>query len=158
LINYAKRFLYIQTPYLVIGHNILTALNNAAKNGVDVRIMLPYIPDKWYVQSVTRSNYEELLKAGVKIYEYKPGFIHAKTMVSDDSCAIVGTTNMDFRSYYMHFECGILFINSQAVQQVKEDFLYTQQECVEVKLEQMQNVNVFVRITRAVLNLFSALL
>ena len=158
LINYAKSYLYIQTPYLVIGHNILTSLSNAAKNGVDVRIMLPYIPDKWYVQSVTRSNYEELLKAGVKIFEYKPGFIHAKTMVSDDSCAIVGTTNMDFRSYYMHFECGILFINSQAVHQVKEDFLYTQQECVEVKLEQMQNVNVFVRITRAVLNLFSALL
>ena len=158
LINYAKRYLYIQTPYLVIGHNILTALTNAAKNGVDVRIMLPYIPDKWYVQSVSRSNYEELLKAGVKIYEYKPGFIHAKTMVSDDTCAIVGTTNMDFRSYYMHFECGILFINSLAVQQVKEDFLFTQQECVEVKLEQMQNVNVFVRITRAVLNLFSALL
>lgn len=158
LINYANDYVYIQTPYLIIGHTMVTALVSAAKNGVDVRIMLPYIPDKWYVQSVSRSNYEVLLKAGVKIYEYKPGFIHAKTMVSDDIAAIIGTTNMDFRSYYMHFECGILFIKSKAVLQLKEDFLATQQECVEISLEQMQKVNVFVRITRAVLNMFSALM
>lgn len=158
LINYAKNYLYIQTPYLVIGHSMLTALINAAKNGVDVRIMMPYIPDKWYVQSVSRSNYEILLKAGVKIMEYTPGFIHSKTMVADNMAAIVGTTNMDFRSYYMHFECGILFVKSKAVLEVRDDFLATQQECVEITLEQVQNVNVFVRITRAVLNIFSALM
>jgi cardiolipin synthase len=158
LINYAKDYVYIQTPYLVIGFNMITALVNASKNGVDVRIMLPYIPDKWYVQSVSRSNYEVLLKAGVKIYEYKPGFIHAKTMVSDDIAAIIGTTNMDFRSYYMHFECGILFIKSKAVLEVKNDFLSTQLECVQISLEEVQSVNVFVRITRAVLNIFSALM
>jgi cardiolipin synthase len=158
LINYAKNYVYIQTPYLVIDYTMVTALVNAAKNGVDVRIMLPYIPDKWYVQSVSRSNYEVLAKAGVKIYEYKPGFIHSKTMVADDVAAIIGTINMDYRSYYMHFECGILFIKSKAVLQVRDDFLATQQECVEITLEQVQNTNVFVKMMRAVLNIFSSLL
>ncbi len=158
LINYAKEYLYIQTPYLVIGHNMITALINAAKNGVDVRIMLPYIPDKWYVQMVSRSNYEVLLKAGVKVLEYEPGFVHSKTMVSDDITAIVGTTNMDFRSYYMQFECGILFHKSDAVLQVKKDFIVTQQQCIEVSLEDTQRINVFVRLLSAVLNMFSALL
>lgn len=158
LINYAKKYVYITTPYLVIDYTMVTALVNAAKNGVDVRIMLPHIPDKWYVHAVSRSNYEILVKAGVKIYEYKPGFIHSKTMVADDVAAIVGTTNMDFRSYYMHFECGILFIKSKAVLQVRDDFLVTQAECVEITLEQVQKVNVFVKIIRAILNMFSALL
>lgn len=158
LIHYAKDTLYIQTPYLVIGHNMLNSLSVAAKNGVDVRIMLPHIPDKWYVQIVSRSNYEMLLKAGVKIYEYEPGFIHSKTMVADEKAAIVGTTNMDFRSYYMHFECGILFINSKVVQQVKQDFILTQHQCIEITLEDVQKRNVFVRIASAILSMFSALL
>ncbi len=158
IINYAKDYLYIQTPYLVIGHNILSALGGAAKNGVDVRLMLPHVPDKWYVQMVSRSNYEVLLKSGVKIYEYEPGFIHSKTMISDDVVGSVGTVNMDYRSYYMHFECGILFIQSKTIHQVKHDFLMTQQECVEITLEDVQKTNVLVKLVSAILNMFSALL
>ena len=138
IINYAKDYLYIQTPYLVIGYNMLSALGNAAKNGVDVRIMLPYVPDKWYVQMVSRSNYEVLLKSGVKIYEYEPGFLHSKTMVADDIVGSVGTVNMDYRSYYMHFENGILFIKSKVLAQVKQDFLLTQAQCKEITLEDVQ--------------------
>lgn len=158
IINYAKDYLYIQTPYLVIGHNMLSALGNAAKNGVDVRIMLPYVPDKWYVQMVSRSNYEVLLKSGVKIYEYEPGFLHSKTMVADDIVGSVGTVNMDYRSYYMHFENGILFIKSKVLAQVKQDFLLTQAQCKEITLEDVQKTNILVKLVSAILNMFSSLL
>lgn len=158
LINHAKKYLYIQTPYLIIGHHILTALITAAKNGVDVRITLPHIPDKWYVHTISRSNYDQLIKAGVKVYEYKPGFIHAKMMVADDEVAFVGTTNMDFRSYYMHFECGLLFIGGDIINQILKDYHETSLESIQISEADMKKVNVFVRITRAILNLFSALL
>jgi cardiolipin synthase len=137
---------------------MLSALITAAKNGVDVRITLPHIPDKWYVHTITRSNYDQLLQAGVRVYEYTPGFIHAKMMVADDEIAFVGTTNMDFRSYYMHFECGILFVGGSIIEQIKQDFQQTLLESIEVSEEDMKKVNVFVRISRAILNLFSALL
>lgn len=158
MINMAKEYVYIQTPYLVIGYEFVSALTTAAKNGVDVRIMLPHIPDKWYVHAITRSNYERLIRDGVKIFEYKPGFVHSKTMISDDEAAIVGTTNMDYRSYYMHFECGIYFIESRVVKDLKKDFEQTLDQCIEITLEDCLRVKFFVRIGQAILNLFSALL
>ncbi|HBS91138.1 MAG TPA: cardiolipin synthase, partial [Erysipelotrichaceae bacterium] len=139
-------------------YEFVSTLTTAAKNGVDVRIMLPHIPDKWYVHAITRSNYERLIRDGVKIFEYKPGFVHSKTMISDDEAAIVGTTNMDYRSYYMHFECGIYFIESRVVKDLKKDFEQTQDQCIEITLEDCLRVNFFVRIGQAILNLFSALL
>ena len=105
--NSANRYVYATTPYLVIDNEMKTALLLAAKNGIDVRILVPHIPDKWYVFAVTRSNYKDLIEGGVKIYEYTPGFVHGKSFVVDDKMAIVGTVNMDYRSYYLHYECGV---------------------------------------------------
>jgi len=129
IINNAKKYVYINTPYLIIDDSMVSALCLAAKSGVDVRIVTPYKGDKWAVHTTTRSYYRELIHAGVKIYEYSKGFIHSKTFVSDDTTATVGTTNLDFRSLYLHFECGVLMFNSSAVKEVKEDFLKTLEVC-----------------------------
>lgn len=158
IINLSKRYVYIMTPYLIIGYEMQKALITAAKNGIDVRLMVPHIPDKWYVHAITKSNYEQLIKGGVRIFEYEPGFMHAKTLVADDEAAIIGTTNMDFRSYYMHFECGILFIESKVIGDLKEDFLQTQKQCIEITMEDCLRVPTLKRWGRAILNLFSALL
>lgn len=125
IINMAKKYVYITTPYLVLDNEMLTALKIAAQSGVDVRIVTPHIPDKWYVFSVTRANYYQLLAAGVKIYEYTPGFIHAKMFVSDDHVAIIGTINMDYRSFYLHFENAIVLYGSSAIIRVSEDIKKT---------------------------------
>lgn len=158
MITQATDYLYLVTPYLVIGDDILTAMCVSAKSGVDVRILLPHIPDKKTVNQATKSRYEYLLENGVKIYEYKPGFIHTKMMVSDDQTAVIGTINMDYRSYYMHFECGILFYRSKVVLKAKEDFLETLEESLEITLEQARSVSWGLRMFRAIMNLFQGLL
>ena len=104
---------------------IITALENAAKSGVDVRIVTPGIPDKKLVFSLTRSNYGPLLKAGVKIYEYSPGFVHQKMFVSDDEVATCGTINVDYRALYLHMENGVFLAHSSVVSYMKNDFLST---------------------------------
>lgn len=158
IINSASEYVYIMTPYLVIDHEMKTALILAAKNGVDVRILVPHIPDKWYVFALTRHNYKELTKKGVRVYEYTPGFVHAKTFVADDKHAIVGTTNMDYRSYYLHYECGVWFYQSSLIQDMKEDYLKTLEISQEVTYEDCMKVKLPVRIIRAILNLLSPLL
>lgn len=158
LINSASSYIYIMTPYLVIGYEIMIALVNAAKSGVDVRIMVPHIPDKKYVFSVTRSNYEYLTQNGVRIYEYLPGFLHAKVMVADDRVAIVGTTNLDFRSYFLHFECGSLIIDDPSIKDILDDCKDTLSKCIEITYEESKNVNFMVKLWRAILNMFSTLL
>jgi cardiolipin synthase len=125
IINNAKHYVYINTPYLVVDDNLLSALTLAAKSGVDVRIITPHRWDKKVVQITSRSYYRQLILAGVKVYEYSSGFNHSKTFVSDDKVATVGTTNLDFRSLYLHCECGVWIYKNQAVQRVKEDFLKT---------------------------------
>ena len=125
LLSQARDYVYIFTPYLVIDNEMQTALCLAAKRGVDVRLVTPGIPDKKTVYQLTRSYYWDLLDAGVKIYEYTPGFLHAKSYVCDDRLAVVGTINMDYRSLYLHFECGTLFFDSQLVKQLKADVLDT---------------------------------
>ncbi|MDO4749414.1 MAG: cardiolipin synthase [Eubacteriales bacterium] len=129
MIHNAKDYLYINTPYLAINETMMTALSLASKSGVDVRIVTPHIWDKKIVHMTTRSYYKELLNAGVRVYEYTPGFMHSKLMVSDDSSAVIGTINLDFRSLYLHFECGVLLRNSAAVMEAKEDFLRTLNDC-----------------------------
>ena len=135
-----------------------TTLMLAAKNGIDVRILTPHIPDKWYVFEVTRSNYRDLIEAGVKIYEYTPGFVHSKTFVVDDKMAIVGTVNMDYRSYYLHYECGVWFYKSKVVMDVKKDYMKTLEMSHEVTLEECRSVKLPIRIMRAFLNLFSPMM
>ena len=134
----AKDYIYITTPYLAIDSELQTALCMAAKRGVDVRMITPGIPDKKLVYRLTRSYYPTLLRAGVKIYEYTPGFIHAKSFVCDDKLCVVGTINMDYRSLYLHFECGTLMYNNPEIKQVKKDDLDTMEKCRKVELFDMK--------------------
>jgi cardiolipin synthase len=124
----AEDYVYIFTPYLIIDSELQTALCTAAKRGVDVRIVTPGIPDKKAAYRLTRSYYPPLLRAGVKIYEYTPGFLHAKSFVCDDKIAVVGTINMDYRSLYLHFECGTLLYGGRAVADLKADCLATMEK------------------------------
>lgn len=158
MINGATKYVYACTPYLIIDHEMKTALLLAAKNGIDVRILTPHIPDKWYVFEVTRSNYRDLIAGGVKVYEYTPGFVHGKTFVVDDKMAVVGTVNMDFRSYYLHYECGVWFYKSSVVMDVKRDYMETLEKSQLITLEDCRNVSFPVKILRSVLSLFSPLM
>jgi cardiolipin synthase A/B len=134
LLSQAKRYVYIFTPFLIIDNEMKSALSMAAKRGVDVRIVTPGIPDKKIVYRLTRSNYAPLLKAGVRIYEYTPGFMHAKSYVCDDELAVVGTINMDYRSLYLHFECGTFMYRTCSILDLKKDVLETIEKSKEVTL------------------------
>lgn len=158
IINRATDYVYIFTPYLIIDHEMTVALGNAAKNGVDVRIVTPGIPDKKIVFLLTQSYYEPLLRSGVKIYEYTPGFIHAKCFVCDDTIATVGSVNLDFRSLYLHFECGVWMYRSEAVSQVKEDCLETFACSEEKTLAFCRSRFILVRALQSVLRLMAPLL
>ena len=125
LINNAKDYVYINTPYLILDQEMITALSQAAKRGVDVRILTPHHGDKWYVHSVTRANYWVLIDDGVKIYEYTPGFVHAKSFVADDEYAIVGTINLDYRSLYLHYECAVWLYQTKSILDIRDDYLET---------------------------------
>jgi len=121
MINAAEKYLYIFTPYLILDDFMRAALCSAAARGVDVRIVTPGIPDKKMVFRLTRANYPTLLKAGVKIYEYTPGFLHSKSMLCDGKCGVVGTINLDYRSLYLHFENAVLFTHTEALNALKKD-------------------------------------
>ena len=158
LINKAKRYVYITTPYLILSNEMVTAMNTAAKSGVDVRIITPHVPDKWYVHAVSRSYYEMLVEAGVKIYEYTPGFVHAKTFVVDDEYAVIGTINQDYRSLYLHFECAAWMYKASCVTDVRDDFLKTQQMSQEITLEECRNISIPRRLGRSVLRVLAPLM
>ena len=157
IINAAKDYVYINTPYLVVDDNLLSALTLAAKSGVDVRIITPHRWDKWVVRICSRSYYRQLVQAGVKVYEYSQGFNHSKTFVSDDKVATVGTTNLDFRSLYLHFEDGVWVYGSGIVAAVKEDFLSTLPSCHRITPEDCAR-NALQRIVQDVLRLFAPLM
>ena len=157
ILNNAKKYVYINTPYLIVDDSMLSALRLAAKSGVDIRIITPHRWDKWWVHMTTRSYYRELIKSGVKIYEYTNGFIHSKTFVSDDRTATVGTTNLDFRSLYLHYECGALLYEAKAVMEVKEDFLQTLEICQQVT-EKDCKTNIVVHLLQDILRLFAPLM
>ncbi len=154
----ATDYVYIFTPYLVIDNEMQTALCTAAKRGVDVRLVTPGIPDKRMVFRLTRSYYEDLLEAGVRIYEYTPGFLHAKSYVCDDKLAVVGTINMDYRSLYLHFECGTLFYKSGLVRQLKEDALHVMEASCEIEPEQFKNRGLISGMGNAILRVLAPLL
>ncbi len=127
-----QKYLYITTPYLMVDDGMISALKLCAKSGVDVRIIAPGKPDKKLVHFTSRSYYRELIDAGVKIYEYTEGFIHAKTFLSDGDLAIVGTVNMDFRSLYLHFECGACLYGTRTIPQIEADYLDTLSRCKQI--------------------------
>lgn len=158
IINKAEKYVYIFTPYLIISWEMSRALVNAAKCGVDVRIITPGIPDKKLVYLLTQANYESLIRGGVRIYQYTPGFLHSKCIVSDDVYAVVGSINLDFRSFYLHFECGTYLYKAQAVAQVKEDVEQTIAKSREISLEECENKNFFLQLLLSILHLFAPLL
>ena len=123
LINQAEKYVYIFTPYLIIDTDMINSIILASKRGVDVRMVVPGIPDKKIVYSLTTSYFETLIKNGVKIYKYTPGFVHSKVFVSDDKYATVGTINLDYRSLYLHFECGVFMQDVKEISDVKKDLL-----------------------------------
>ena len=134
IIHQAQRYVYIYTPYFAVGETMLEALKSAAKRGVDVRLVLPGIPDKKLVYRLTRSYYLPLLRAGVRIYEFSPGFLHAKCYVSDDRAAVVGSINMDYRSLFLHFECGVLLQKNSQVAVLRDDVRATLPQCREIQV------------------------
>ena len=135
ILNRASDYVHITTPYLIIDHEMVVALLFAAKRGVDVKLIVPGEPDKRTVFALTRSYYKELIEGGVQIYEYTPGFIHAKSFVSDGCTAVVGSINLDYRSLYLHFECAALLYGSPAVEEVEADFQDTLKKCRPVTAE-----------------------
>ena len=157
MITKAKNYLYLTTPYLILDETITAALCTAARSGVDVRLMTPHIPDKKAVFAVTQSNYASLLSAGARIYEFTPGFLHSKTVVADDLYASVGSCNLDYRSFYLQFENGVWLCGTESVAAVRDDFLDTIPLCQEIFLEDATPRNLWARLKRSLLRLFSPL-
>lgn len=158
MINHAKKSVSIITPYLILDNEMMTALSLAAKNGIDVKIIIPGIPDKKIVYTLTKANAETLVEEGVRVYQYTPGFTHAKVMLVDGEIATVGTVNLDFRSLYLHFECGVWTYKSRIAQDINKDFEQTLQQCHEMTLDEFKKVNWIQRLWRALLRLFAPLL
>ncbi len=154
----AKNYLYISTPYFIIDREFINHICAASKSGVDVRILIPGIPDKKAVYVLSQSHFGDLLKAGVKIYRYKPGFNHAKNYICDDNYAVIGSINIDYRSLYLHFENGIYLSNDQAILEMKKNFLEDLEKSEEFKLEDYNKRNIFVRAIAFIMKLFSPLM
>ena len=139
IINRANRYVHIMTPYLIIDNEMITALTYAARRGVEVQLILPHVPDKEIAFSLAHTYYRRLLENGVQIYEYEPGFVHAKVFVSDDCKATVGTINLDYRSLYHHFECGTYLYASPEVAKIEQDFQQTLAKCVRADMDLLKN-------------------
>lgn len=158
MIYTAKRYVHIMTPYLILDQEMIVALSYAAKRGVDVSIIMPYKPDKIYAFLLAKTYYPELIKAGVKIYEFTPGFIHAKSFVSDDQKAVVGTINLDFRSLYLHFECAAYMYEVPEIQKMEDDFQNTLDQSRLVALEDCKKEKLIVKLMGRLLRLFAPLM
>ena len=158
IINNAKQYVYINTPYLIPDDEITSALCLAAKSGVDVRITMPHIPDKKLIFTMSRSFYPPLLKAGVKIYEYVPGFVHAKSIVADGHTAYIGSCNFDYRSFFLHYEVGAILYDAPSIEDMTKDYMQTLEQCRAISYEEATDVRVFTKIGRAILRLIAPLL
>lgn len=158
MINKANEYVHIMTPYLILDDELENALKFAAKKGVDIRIIMPHIPDKKTIFAVGRTFYPTLLEAGVKIYEFTPGFCHGKYFVVDDTIASVGSINLDYRSLYLHFECSALFYDNKAVYDVEKDFMNTLNECEEITIEIYKKFSGLQRLSGHILRIVAPLL
>ena len=158
MLNQAREYCWIMTPYLILDNEMVTALQFAAKRGVDVRLILPHIPDKQYAFCLAQNHYRELLEAGVRIYEYTPGFVHAKVFLSDDRDAVVGTVNLDYRSLYLHFECAAYLYKVPALADIKRDFTATIAASQEVTLEDAKKLPLLTRVAGKLLKVVAPLM
>ena len=139
ILNRATDYVYIMTPYLILDQEMSSALQFAAKRGVDVRLILPHIPDKKYAFALAKSHYKELVDAGVKVYEYTPGFVHAKVFLCDDLHGVVGTINLDYRSLYLNFECAAYLYGVPALTDIHLDFEETLKQCHRITPEDIHH-------------------
>ena len=158
IINQATDYVHICSPYLILDGEMETALRFAAKRGVDVRLIIPHVPDKEYAYVLAKNHCPNLIRSGVKVYEYTPGFIHAKTFVSDDCKCTVGTVNLDFRSLYLHFECGVFVYQNPVVMDVERDFQETLEKSQRMRLEDYKKYPLRKRILGWMLRAVSPLL
>lgn len=157
ILNRATSYVHIMTPYLIIDGELENALKYAAQRGIDVKIILPGIPDKKMAFALAKTHYKELTKAGVKLYEYIPGFVHSKVFVSDDEKAVVGTINLDYRSLYHHFECAAYMYRTSCISEIEADFSATLEKCREVTLETIKKEKIFYRISGQILKFVAPL-
>ena len=146
------------TPYLILDNEMLDTLTHVAKTGIDVSIIMPHIPDKWYAFAVAKTFYRDLIQSGVKVYEFTPGFVHAKSFVSDDDTAAVGSINLDYRSLYLHYECGIFIYDNPVVTSIEQDFQETLKKCHLVTLEDVKRVSLFMKLCGRILRLIAPLM
>lgn len=158
IINSAVEYVHIMTPYFIIEREFLDSMRYAAERGVEVCMILPHIPDKKIVFYIARTFYPELLAAGIRVYEYTPGFVHAKVFVSDDVSATVGTINLDYRSFYHHFECGAYLYDNKAVGKIEEDFQNTLLKCQEITIEDYIKIPLYQKMVGRVFRLFAPLM
>ena len=158
LINNAQKSIYISTPYFIIDDNFIGAIARACQSGVDVRILLPKIPDKKMVFLMSRAHYRDILEAGGRIYEYTPGFNHAKTIIVDNKYAIIGTINCDYRSFYLHFECGDFLMYDDSIKEMSKDYIRTLIKSEEITLENWKKRPLYRKFLEFVLKVISPLL
>lgn len=158
MLNQAKDYVYIMTPYLILDNEMITALEFAAGRGVDVRMILPKAADHIYASVLAKSHYQELFDAGVKIYEYTPGFVHAKVFLSDDDTGVVGTINLDYRSLYLHYECAALLHKVPALGDIKRDFIETFEKSHRITQEDIRKRPFLVKLFGVLLKVFAPLM
>lgn len=154
----AKKYIHIATPYLILDDEIISAITNSAKRGVEVSILTPNIPDKRIVFWITQTNYRLLIKAGVNIYQYTPGFVHAKLFVCDDNIATIGSVNIDYRSMLLNFENQIWLHNNSSVEEIEEDFQYLFKQSVKIDTEKYKKINIFKRFIGRLFKIFTPLI
>lgn len=157
MLSQTNHYAYIMTPYLIIDNELCQTIENAALRGIDVKIIVPHVPDKRLIFEMTRSHYERLLKSGVKIYEYEPGFVHAKCYLVDDEYAMIGTINLDYRSLVHHFENGVWMYQCECIKDIKKDFAETLEKTIKIEKDPMGS-SLLMRIIRSLVKIFSPLL
>lgn len=158
ILNRAKDYVYIMTPYMIMDGELENSLTFSAERGVDVRIILPHISDSFVAQALAKTHYKKLLDAGVKVYEYTPGFVHAKVFVSDDVKSVVGSINMDYRSLYHHFECATYMYGTRCVEDIKSDYKDTLAKCQQVTYESIKNDKWYIKLIGKVLKFVAPLI
>jgi cardiolipin synthase len=157
IINRAQKYVHIMTPYLILDNEMVTALTFAAQRGVDVKLILPHIPDKKIIFAIARTYYMQLIEAGVHIYEFVPGFVHAKEFISDDCKAVVGTINLDFRSLYEHFECGTFIYKNPVIKDIEDDYQETLKKCMKIDYQFCIDLPIWYRMLGHVCRIFGPL-
>lgn len=158
ILNRSNKYVHIMTPYLILDSELENAIKFASERGVDVKIILPAIPDKKTPFALAKTHYKSLLESGVKIYEYTPGFVHAKVFVSDDIKGVVGTINLDYRSLYHHFECATYMYDCECIKDIEDDFMSTLNKCKKITINDVNNEKLSVKITGFIMKILAPLM